>query len=617
MLADPVGSEATLFPRIMQLQEDGKKHSENLISALDTLIQDVNARAIEAAQANNEKSYQEVLSVLLRISPRTSGSPVWRSFLEELSKQRYYYFIQHWFVRERLLDIARQVLQPGNAKDDPIVEPLLNVVPPDFGKLLAVPSHGMRKSRSDEADVFRLPAEWNYLAIKQSITACHSTSLSQEIIQYFEQDNEHLRILFGEIVGLSYQDRWEVLRQFFNKLMDGQYNRKKRKTILFQILEARPPQKEAEDLLTMAGLDEEEQRELFGKYKDLCIEFLPLSPVFRGITLRNLLTCPLTWERISNFVFMLGELPKTNIHVFASEIAAMLDICIESPIRLGMLFSSLIRLESATATSLLSNMVAHARKAIDEVIAVEERGESVQNDAMRRKASFSAYVQFALCPDTTYGTSARGVLSSANLLHHLLQGANKRVFDFVTRNAEHWPAELRVKWEKERKKYDLSLKNVAQVSSLPAESSGKQGQASIAFPQQSDLEMTEQQKELLSREERKIARRMDKLLKKRRARKLAVFWLENHVTLMAMADRGVINQDDQVNVNWQHCMRIAYNFYVACKEADNTPEISMNAEQAIINAYGESHNYGELLHFTGKEIKRYKIAQKRVREGFS
>src|SRR5260370_6480399 len=230
MLADPVWLQTVLSHRMMQHQDDSKKHSKNLTSALETLIQDVNARAIAAAQGNDEKHYQEVLSVLLYISPRTSGSAVWRSFLEELSKERYYSFIQHWFIREQLLDIARRVLQPGNAKDDPVVVPLLNVAPPEFGKLLAAPSNGMRESRSDEADVLRLPAEWNYLAIKRF---SHSISLPQEIIQYFEQHSEHLRMLFKEIVSLSYQDRWEVLRQFFNKLVDSQYNRKKRKTILF------------------------------------------------------------------------------------------------------------------------------------------------------------------------------------------------------------------------------------------------------------------------------------------------------------------------------------------------------------------------------------------------
>ncbi len=597
LLANPAWFQDSQHPYLLRLQEAISKQPKQLTS----LIEDVSARAIKAIRAGDENNIQEVLSVLSHILPPISGSSLWRDLLTELvEKEQYNGFVQHhWLAGEQLLTIAKYVLQLGNEQDNLLLESLLRVEPSDFGKLLALLLP--RGSTSDETGQLRFPAEWSYLVIQRFINT-PSTQLTPNTIQYFEQHHEIVGMLFKE---LSDQNKWPVLTQFLDKLVDSGYQR----DLLFHCFEARPSRQGAE--LLAARLDEKEREKLFQKYEALCIELFPSSAQFRAITRRYLPTFPLTWDRIHSLKFMLDKLKEAEINTLAVEIAEMLDTCIDSPIRLGMLFSSLVRLK-AGAGRLLADMAQHVKDEFVRVTVAEEGGGIAQDDVSRIRSRFSAYVQFALRVDATYDSSQAGGQFGVDLLNRLLYGADEKVFAFINNEVQYWPAELSREWVRVMERYRPPLKEVVVASSPSLGNGGVHTlPAATTSPPKPEVPATlpasVEETEALDREETKILTSLDELAEKRNARELAAFWLENYVVL-TLIGRGPIGQD-----KWDQ-MRIAYNFCDACKKAKNAPKNSqgsMEAELAIVEASEESHNRDDCLHFTRMESWRIKRAYKR------
>jgi hypothetical protein len=516
----------------------------------------------------------------------------WRSLLWTLChEQNYEVFLQdRWFSREFLLNIAARVLYYDTQENEDMITPLLKVTPAEIGKLLIVPVSPTQTLANAGTHALRFRvSRWSYVAIKLFVFVRehYDAVLPPEVIQYFNQHHELVRVLFTESGSLEAENGWRGLAYFFNLLARSGYQYKD--DLITYLISNHLSIKEVEVIVVC--LLEHEQDAFFQLYENLCIEYFPASEIFREITQRCLPALPLTWQRISNLDLMFNKLrkqPKVEIYTLVPDLAQLLDACVDGPMSLGMLFPSLLRLEASLVSELFLRMASLARHAIEEQLVFGESKRSNQSDENARKsiAHFSSYVQFALRFESIYDRKNIARDLHRNLLDTLLNKAPEHVFVLISNEARYWPADLYTDWEYIAKPYRTP-----------------------PSPPPPPLPDRRQ----LSREEEQVIAQIDRLIKKGGARKLGLFWLEHSILLYALG-KELINDPNttaDAATRWSY-LRAAYDFYVACKKAEYSKKDSQalqKAEQEIVDIERRNQNF---LRLSRKENARVKRAQQRL-----
>lgn len=643
---------------ILRLKEEKEADTQQ---AFDLLVYEVIARLLEEARAAHVDRFQPIFNVLWQLVPPNNNEPLWIEFFQQLQKdQGALSFTQRfWSVRQVLLEAARLVLSPDEVNDDALVAPLLTASIRDVPKFLPL----------------QLPPRWNYLVMKhvtpeRSAVAREGlitdgtpiTELVESVLHVRESDKwQVLLAFFKDLVALHYRHKQQLLFQlleacsedaiaddlltsaqltdnealaFFTRYSEDDfhlcYSVPRARSHYMQLVSSHPelkpflkrclqmpgdlPLPELDQLITISGLTNYEQAELFEEGGKRYLQLYPQSPAL--LRLANCYLWHLCQEKQITRKFLLKlsqiikDLPAKSRASLYKIFAEYLLVCIGDAVDLSLFVATFsMTLGPETTNQFIIAMADHIRN--DMIQQVISETASSQEEPERIVSRFTAFLQFALCADTMHDlpTSPKQKLSSTELLSRLLgNGQNmkqqetsqqEQLLNFInTSMVKSWPADLRNRWQEE-----------GQYNRQPGE--GDWGNQDLQQRDNFDLtaqlnavlkELKEDERASYEEEWKDIAKQMSDVIMKNNLKDLALFFMQNRVAL-------TLHHEMVGPPRWATLI-LAYELYLLMKNSRGQ-HLSQDTAQTIINLFNQNKHLKPPITFNNKELQFIRAAEKR------